>query len=286
MEYWPPERAKLESGPEPTLARKVAIVTGAAGAIGRATSRVLLERGCHVVLTDLPGDPLDNTARELRDRFADAVDAQPMDVTDESSVERVFAHTTLHFGGLDILVANAGIAHVGAIDSLELSDWQRVHAVNETGTFLCFRAAARVFRAQRLGGRLILNASKNVPAPGADFAAYSASKAGAVQVAKVAAIELAELGVTVNFVHADGVFEDETSGKSSGLWDTVGPDRMASRGLDAQGLREFYRNRNLMKVPVSARHVAEAIAFFAEARTPTTGAALTVDGGHRDTFYR
>ena len=143
-----------------------------------------------------------------------------------------------------------------------------------------------MMKRQALGGRLILNASKNVPAPGADFAAYSASKAGAVQVARVAALELASHGVMVNLVHADGVFEDASSGKSSGLWDTVGPQRMASRGLSADELRTHYRERNLLKVAVSADHVAEAIVFFAEGRTPTTGAALTVDGGHRDTFYR
>jgi NAD(P)-dependent dehydrogenase (short-subunit alcohol dehydrogenase family) len=139
---------------------------------------------------------------------------------------------------------------------------------------------------QRLGGRLILNASKNVPAPGADFAAYSASKAAAVQVARVAALELAPHGILVNMVHPDGVFEDAATGTSSGLWDEVGAARMRSRGLSPAELREHYRKRNLLGIAVHADHVAEAVAFFAEGRTPTTGAALTVDGGLKETFYR
>ncbi|MFQ5507111.1 MAG: SDR family oxidoreductase, partial [Planctomycetota bacterium] len=267
--------------------RKIALVSGAAGAIGFATARLLLERGAHVVLSDLPGEALDRAVEELaRIHTADRVLGVAMDVSDENQVERAFHDCVLAFGGLDILVANAGIAHTGSLDALALEDWERVLRVNETGTFLCLREAARLMKWQRLGGRLILNASKNVPPPGADFAAYSASKAGAVQVARVAALELAEHGITVNLVHADGVFADEESGRSSGLWDSVGPERMASRGQSPEELRSHYQERNLLQVPVSARHVAEAIAFFAEGRTPTTGAALTVDGGHKETFYR
>lgn len=287
MEYWSLEQAKLGKTTEPPLGRRIALVTGAAGAIGRAVCRRLLQAGAHVVLSDLAGDNLAAACAEMAERYgATRVRSVAMDLCDETSVKQGFREAITAFGGLDILVMNHGIAHVSSIQDMELADWDRVHAVNETGTLLCFREASRIFQHQGLGGQVILNASKNVPAPGAEFSAYSASKAGAVQIARVAALELAEHGVTVNMVHADGVFSDEDSGKSSGLWDVVGPERMAARGLDPDGLRDYYKGRNLLKVPVQASQVAEAIAFFAERRTPTTGAALTVDGGHAQTFYR
>jgi rhamnose utilization protein RhaD (predicted bifunctional aldolase and dehydrogenase)/NAD(P)-dependent dehydrogenase (short-subunit alcohol dehydrogenase family) len=286
MEYWSLEQAKLGKAKEAPLARRIAVVNGAAGAIGSAVARRLFEAGAHVVISDLPGEGLSRIESELAEIDKRRVVAVPANVCDEEQVRMLFDETILAFGGLDIVVLNAGIAHVAAIADLQLADWQRVQDVNATGTLLCLREASRVLQAQRLGGRIIVNASKNVPSPGADFAAYSASKASAAQLAKVAALELAPHGVTVNLVHADGVFEDEGSGTASGLWAEVGPKRMAKRGLDEAQLREYYRSRNLLQVGVRARHVAEAVLFFAEARTPTTGAALTVDGGHLATFYR
>lgn len=287
MEYWSLQRSKLDTGEEPVLSRQIALVTGAAGAIGRAVCRILLERGAHVFMTDLPGESLDAALQEMREKFPEwQVSSAGMDVTDEALVKRGFEECLLVYGGIDTLVMNAGIAHVSSIVDMDVADWDRVHLVNETGTLLCLREAARWMKLQRMGGQIILNASKNVPSPGADFAAYSASKAGAVQLAKVAALELAEYGILVNMIHADGVFEDEASGKSSGLWDEVGPERMKKRGQSEEEMREYYKKRNLLGISVDARHVAEAVAFFAERRTPTTGAALTVDGGHLTTFYR
>ena len=119
--------------------------------------------------------------------------------------------------------------------------------------------------------------SKNVFDPGAAFGAYSASKAAAHQLSRIAALELAEIGVRVNMINPDAVFGDEKI--SSGLWDLIGPDRMKSRGLDPQGLREYYRERNMLKETVLAEHVGNAVVFFASEKTPTTGATLPVDGG-------
>lgn len=286
MEYWGPELAKLGASREPPLAGQVALVTGAAGAIGVAVTRRLLDGGAHVLVTDLEGEAFERSLLGLAETYGERVHGVAMDVRLEDSVHDAFDECVLRFGGLDVAVANAGIAHVAPMTELTVEDWERVQRVNETGVFLTFREAARVMKQQRLGGRLVLNASKNVPAPGADFVAYSASKAGAVQVARVAALELARHGILVNIVHPDGVFTDAQSGTSSGLWDTVGEDRMRSRGLTPEGLRAHYQSRNLLNIAVTADHVAEAVAFFAEGRTPTTGAALTVDGGLKETFYR
>ena len=131
---------------------------------------------------------------------------------------------------------------------------------------------------------IIVNSSKNVFAPGAAFGAYSASKAAAHQLAKVAALELAALGVRVNMINADAVFG--TAEVPSLLWEVVGADRMKSRGLDPAGLRQYYRERNLLKAEVLAEHVGNAVVFFATEQTPTTGTTLPVDGGIPAAFPR
>jgi NAD(P)-dependent dehydrogenase (short-subunit alcohol dehydrogenase family) len=130
----------------------------------------------------------------------------------------------------------------------------------------------------------VLISSKNVFDPGAAFGAYSASKAAAHQISKIAALELAEMGVRVNMVNPDAVFGDATV--SSKLWDYIGPERMKSRDLDPEGLKEYYRQRNLLKTSVLAEHVGNAVVFFASEKTPTTGATLPVDGGVQAAFPR
>src|SRR5437867_1106834 len=159
-------------------------------------------------------------------------------------------------------------------------------AAGAIGFAICqrLRDAAALFRRQGTGGNVIVNSSKNVFAPGADFGAYSASKAGAHQLGKVAALELAAAGVRVNLVNADAVFGDAK--RPSGLWQAVGPARARSRGLDPAALQDYYRQRNLLKATVTAEHVGNAVVFFASNLTPTTGATLPVDGGVPDAFPR
>jgi NAD(P)-dependent dehydrogenase (short-subunit alcohol dehydrogenase family) len=156
--------------------------------------------------------------------------------------------------------------------------------VNFKGTFNTIKAAIPVFKRQGTGGNVVVISSKNVFDPGAAFGAYSASKAAAHQISKIAALELAALGVRVNMINPDAVFGDQKI--SSKLWDLVGPDRMKSRGLDYEGLQEYYRNRNLLKAKVLAQHVGNAVVFFASNQTPTTGASLPVDGGIPAAFPR
>jgi NAD(P)-dependent dehydrogenase (short-subunit alcohol dehydrogenase family) len=156
--------------------------------------------------------------------------------------------------------------------------------VNVEGTLLLLREAERVFATQQTGGDVVLVSTKNVFAPGAGFGAYSATKAASHQLARIASLELAAQDVRVNMVAPDAVFSD--GARKSGLWKEVGPGRMKARGLDQQGLEEYYRNRNLLKARVTADHVANAVLFFARRETPTTGATLPVDGGLPDATPR
>ena len=284
MEYWSLEQAKLGKSKEAALAGQVALVTGAAGAIGFAICRKLIEAGAHVLVTDIDRARIDAAVAELDPKKKGLAAGITMDVTDESSVLGAFAEACRLYGGVDIVVLNAGVAHVSPIESIETAAFRRVVEVNLVGYFLVLRTAAGLFRRQGTGGNVIVNSSKNVFGPGADFGAYSASKAGAHQLGKVAALELAAAGVRVNMVNADAVFGDER--RPSGLWQEVGPARAKSRGLDPATLQDYYRQRNLLKAKVTGAHVGNAVVFFASNLTPTTGATLPVDGGVPDAFPR
>lgn len=283
MEYWSLELYKLSLAPkEKELARKIAWVTGAAGAIGRALVEKLVEEGAHVVALDLDAAKVRSLAAGMNQRFKGArVLGLPMDVTREAGIEKAMLETLKTFGGIDLLVSNAGTAHVASIDQLELKDWEKSFAVNATGHFLVSRCVIRQLRAQQMEGALVFVASKNVLAPGKDFAAYSAAKSAQTQLAKVLAIESAEAGIRVNVVHPDGVFD------GSGLWNVIKKERAQSHGIKPEELEEHYRNRNLMKVKVEPRDVAESVCFLLSGRSAkTTGCMVTVDGGLREAFPR
>jgi rhamnulose-1-phosphate aldolase/alcohol dehydrogenase len=285
VEYWSLEQAKLGKAKELPLARQVAAITGAAGAIGGAIAGKLLAAGAHVALLDRDKAGLAAAEARLAERYGSAaVAAFVHDVTDEASTAAAFAGICRRFGGVDIVVPNAGIARSTPIADLSLDDWQRVQEVNSTGVFLTVREAARLMRLQGTGGNVILISSKNVYAPGAQFAAYSASKAAAAQFAKVAALELAAHGIRVNAVNPDAVFGSAET--PSGLWQAVGPDRARARGLDLSGLEDFYRERSLLKIRLTGEHVGNAVVFFASNLTPTTGATLPVDSGIPEAFPR
>lgn len=289
QERRPLQRMKVEAPDERSrvLARTVALVTGAAGAIGAGICRELLAAGAHAVVTDLPGGRLESLAEELASEVDDGRDrvlAVPMDVTDPSSVAAAFDAAAHRWGGVDLLVANAGAAHVASLEELDLADFERLERVNVHGTLLLLAEGARRFRRQGTGGDVVLVSTKNVFAPGASFGAYSATKAAAHQLARVASQELAPLGVRVNMVAPDAVFAEGQ--RRSGLWAEVGPARMKARGLSEEGLEEYYRERNLLRMRITAGHVGRAVVFFAGRGTPTTGATLPVDGGLPDATPR
>jgi len=284
VEYWPLELYKLTlAPPEKELARRIALVTGGASGIGRAVARRLASEGAHVVVADLD----EAGARKAADEIEAAVGAGRalglrMDVSREDSVSAALGETVLAYGGLDILVSNAGIAHSCPVADLSLADWERSFAVNATGHFLVAREAMRILVAQGLGGALVFVATKNVMSPGKDFAAYSAAKAAEAQLAKVLALEGAPHGIRSNIVNPDAVFQD------SKLWtEEVRRERAAAQGIPVAELEDFYRKRNLLGVRILPEDVAEAVLFLASDRSAkTTGCTLTVDGGVKDAFPR
>ncbi len=275
---------KRDNDPDLPLRNKVALVTGAAGAIGYGICCGLLENGCHLVASDLPGKKLDDFTADLKQTAGDRVIGIPIDVTDEESVAGGLESVSLAWGGIDIVVVNAGIPLVSFLKDINLDDFRRVEKVNIEGTFLTLREIARHFILQGTGGDVIIVSTKNVPSPGAGFGAYSATKAASHQLGRIASLELAQYGVRVNMVAPDGVFSE---GKyKSGLWAEVGPDRMRARGLDEKGLQEYYQNRNLLKAKITGRHVSNAVLFFATRQAPTTGITIPVDGGLPDATPR
>lgn len=256
---------------------RVALVTGAAGAIGSGICRGLLRSNCRVAATDLPGPNLDSLVEEFGNEFGGRIIGLPMDVTDAESVAGAIEQVSSREEEINIAVINAGIAMVSPLEDMDLEAFQRLEKVNVEGTLLCLREFGKLFREQGNGGDIVLVSTKNVFAPGAKFGAYSATKAAAHQLARIASIELAEIGVRVNMVSPDAVFSD--GDRKSGLWAEVGPDRMRARGLDEEGLEEYYRNRNLLKARITADHVANAVLLLASGQIPTTGATIPVDGG-------
>jgi NAD(P)-dependent dehydrogenase (short-subunit alcohol dehydrogenase family) len=270
--------------PQLSLKNKVVLVTGAAGAIGYGICRGLLENGCHLAATDLPSEKLDSFAADLKKTWDNRVISVPLDVTDKASITRGIEKVVQTWGGIDIVVINAGIATVSHLKEMDLDTFRRLEKVNVEGTMLTLSEIANHFILQGTGGDIIVISSKNVFSPGAGFGAYSATKAACHQLARIASIELAQYGVRVNMVAPDAVFSEGQY--KSGLWEEIGPNRMKARGLDEKELQEYYRNRNLLKISVTGRHVSNAVLFFATRQTPTTGATIPVDGGLPDATPR
>ena len=283
-EYWPLELYKLTlSPPERELARRVALVTGGSSGIGKAIARRLASAGAQVVVTDIDIGGAKAVAEDIADSEGDgAAIACSMDVTNEQEIEQAFETACLTYGGIDLLLSNAGIATCAPIEELNLSDWERNFAVNSTGHFLAARAAIRLFKAQGIGGNIVFVATKNVVAPGKYFGAYSASKAAEAQLARVVALEGGEFGIRANMLNPDAVFGP------SNLWsDELREQRARSYGIPSSELEDHYRRRSLLGVQVTAEDVAEAALFLASDRSSkTTGCMLPVDGGVREAFPR
>ena len=283
IEYWSLEEAKLQRLPRPrSLEGRIAVVTGGAGGIGSATAARLLAEGAAVALLDIDAASLDQASAALiADHGADRVRAIACDVTDEAAVVAAVAGAVREYGGLDILVANAGIASASPIDETALSTWQRNLDVLATGYFLVSREAFRVMK-QQLGGSIVFVGSKNALVASAGASAYGAAKAAAVHLARSLAAEGAAHGIRANVVNPDAVIRG--SRIWSGSWRA---ERAASNRIEPGEVEEFYRQRSLLKRSVYAEDVAEAVYFFASDRSAkSTGNILNVDGGMAAAFPR
>jgi rhamnulose-1-phosphate aldolase/alcohol dehydrogenase len=284
IEYWPLELYKLKlAPPDRDLAGKVALITGAASGIGRATAYRLAQDGAHVVVTDINAEAGREVAQDLSDRFGKGRGLfVELDVTREEQVIAAFEQAVLAYGGVDILVNNAGIAGGKPITETTLADWRRNQDVLATGYFLVAREAFRVMQAQGRGGSMIFVTSKNAVAAGKGASAYSAAKAAELHLARCLAEEGGPYGIRVNSVLPDAVI------RGSSIWDSQWKaDRARNYGISEDELEDFYAQRNTLKVTILPEDVAEAICFLAGPRAAkTTGAFLTVDGGNVIAYAR
>ena len=284
IEYWLLEEAKLQRMPKPkALAGRVAFITGGAGGIGSATAARLLSDGACVVLADIDEAALTERVEGFGKQFGkDSVRGLSVDVTSEASVTSGFSEAVQLFGGLDIVVSNAGIASAASVEDTTLALWQKNMDIMSTGYFLVAREAFRLMQKQATGGAIIFVASKNGLAASAGASAYCAAKASEIHLARCLALEGAPHGIRVNTVNPDAVLQ------GSKIWQGEWRDqRAASYKVEPGGLEEIYRQRSMLKLSVLPADIAEAIAFFASDRSAkSTGNILNVDAGNAQAFTR
>jgi NAD(P)-dependent dehydrogenase (short-subunit alcohol dehydrogenase family) len=264
---WPLERYRLRLPPAPELQGNVVLVTGAASGIGREVMRDLGARGAELVAADL--------------NAANGVDVVG-DLTDDAVADELVRTAVGRHGGLDAVVFCVGIASTGELGDLSDADWQRSLDVNLTSHFLLTKRVWPILREQGIGGSLVYVASKNAFSPGAGFGPYSVAKAGLVQLARIAALEGGAIGIRSNVVNPDAVFA------GSRLWSKeVRRERAEAHGVTDDELESFYASRSLLGREVTARDVAEAVAFLVSDRSrATTGCVIPVDGGVPGAFPR
>jgi rhamnulose-1-phosphate aldolase/alcohol dehydrogenase len=277
IEYWPLERYKLaQLSPARELTGRVALVTGGASGIGRATARTLAGLGAHVVVADLNAAGAEDVRAEICSLFGDGrALAVEVDVTDEEAVSGMVRRAVLGFGGLDIVVCSAGVASSAPFVETTLADWERSFAVLARGYFLPAREAFRVLIEQGRGGSIVFVGSKNALVAGANASAYSSAKAASLHLARCLAEEGGEHSIRVNTVNPDAVIE------GSALWSSEWKaERASTYGIAAEDLPAFYRGRTRLGVNVYPEDVAEAVAFLAGPRSAkSTGNVVNVDGG-------
>ncbi|MFF1601562.1 bifunctional aldolase/short-chain dehydrogenase [Streptomyces mirabilis] len=281
IEYWALEEAKLQRMPKPKpLATRVALVTGAGSGIGKAIAERLVAEGACVVIADLDAENAAEVASSLGG--PDKAVAVTVDVTSEEQIAEAFKAAVLAFGGVDLVVNNAGISISKPLLETTAKDWDLQHDIMARGSFLVSREAARVMIQQKLGGDIVYIASKNSVFAGPNNLAYSATKADQAHQVRLLAAELGEHGIRVNGINPDGVVRG--SGIFAGGW---GAQRAATYGIEEEKLGEFYAQRTILKREVLPEHVANAVfALTGGDLTHTTGLHVPVDAGVAAAFLR
>jgi NAD(P)-dependent dehydrogenase (short-subunit alcohol dehydrogenase family) len=284
IEYWLLEEAKLQRMPKPkSLAGRIAFVTGGAGGIGKATAVRLLSEGACVVLADIDANALAEATDELAAAFGkDVVRPVKLNVTEEAQVVAAFADGAVEYGGIDILVSNAGISSSAPIEDTELAMWDRNIDILAKGYFLVSREAFRTFKQQQIGGNVVFIASKNGLAASPNAAAYCTAKAAEIHLARCLALEGADHQIRVNTVNPDAVL------RGSKIW--VGEwrqQRAAAYNMKPDELEEHYRKRSMLKRSVFPEDIAEAVYFLAsDLSSKSTGNIINVDAGNAQSFTR
>lgn len=284
IEYWLLEEAKLQRMPRPrSLAGRVAFVTGGAGGIGSAIADRYLAEGACAVLADIDAGALDAAVARFGARYGvDCVRGVIVDVTREDAVARAFDDAVLAYGGIDILVSNAGIASASPIEDTSLALWQKNIDVLATGYFLVAREGFRLMLTQNTGGSVVFVASKNGLAASPDASAYCTAKAAEIHLARCLALEGAPRGIRVNVVNPDAVL------RGSKIWQGEWKQqRAASNKVREEDLDEVYRQRSLLKLSVYPEDIAEAAYFLAsDMSAKSTGNIINVDAGNVQSFTR
>ncbi|MCP3382171.1 bifunctional rhamnulose-1-phosphate aldolase/short-chain dehydrogenase [Bradyrhizobium sp. CCGUVB4N] len=284
IEYWLLEEAKLQRMPKPkSLAGRIAYVTGGAGGIGGATAQRLLGEGACLVIADIDEKALNERVATITKRHGrDAAIGVKLDVTDEAAVVASFEEAARAFGGVDIVVSNAGIASASPVEDTSLGLWQKNMDILATGYFLVSREAFRLMQRQNIGGAIIFVASKNGLAASAGASAYCAAKASEIHLARCLALEGAVHGIRVNTVNPDAVL------RGSKIWEGEWrQQRAASNKVTEDQLEEVYRQRSMLKLSVFPEDIAEGIYFFAsDLSAKSTGNILNVDAGNAQAFTR
>ncbi|MCQ6562941.1 bifunctional aldolase/short-chain dehydrogenase [Paenibacillus mendelii] len=284
VEYWPLELYKLSLAPAETeFSRKVAFITGGAGGIGSETARRLVSEGAHVVLADLNLEGAQKVAGEINEKYGEnRAIAVKMDVTSEEQITAAYADTALTYGGVDIIVNNAGLATSSPFDETSLKEWNLNINVLGTGYFLVAREAFKLMKDQGIGGNMVFIGSKNSIYAGKNVSAYSSVKALEAHLARCIATEGGEFGIRVNTILPDAILQ------GSAIWNSNWRnERAAAYGIEPDQLEDHYRKRTTLLVNIYPRDIAEGIAFFASSKSSkTTGCMLTVDGGVPAAFTR
>ena len=284
VEYWPLELYKLSLAPkEAEFSRQVAFVTGGAGGIGSATCERLLSEGAHVIVADINLEGAQDLAAEINERYGqNRAAAVGMDVTKEEQVQAAIQASILHYGGLDIIVNNAGLASSSPFEETTIDNWNLNMGVLVTGYFLVARESFKLMKEQEIGGSMVFVGSKNSIYAGKNAAAYSTAKAAEVHLARTIAADGGQHGIRVNSVLPDAVI------RGSKIWDSNWKEeRASSYGIDADELEEHYRKRTILNVNILPQDIAESIAFLSSSKAAkTTGCMVTVDGGVAAAFTR
>lgn len=283
FDYWPLELFKVKSKPIPNrFDGSIFIITGAGSGIGRGIAIELGKQGAHLALADIEEEGLSQVEAIFKENKSNPPLLILGDQSSELDVKATVTKTIRHFGGIDGVVINAGIGVSDLLEELDVAKWRRGLDINLTSAFMLTKEAMSALRKQKMGGSLVYVASKNAFAPGAGFGGYSVSKAGMLQLMRIAALEGGSAGIRCNAVNPDAVFDN------SKLWaGGIREQRAAAHGVKPEELEDFYADRNILKARVRSVDVAQSVAhLLSDESSRTTGTVIAVDGGVAAAFPR